>query len=47
MPQPPKNRRNEPAFLGYVLEEIQNQRRETKEAVANATTANAKQFFKI
>jgi TatD DNase family protein len=47
MPQPPKNRRNEPAFLGYVLEEIQNQRSETVETIAQATTANAKQFFNI
>lgn len=47
MPKPPKNRRNEPAFLSYVLEEIQNHRSETVEAIAKATTANAKQFFNI
>jgi TatD DNase family protein len=47
MPQPPKNRRNEPAFLGYVLEVIQSQRSETIDAIAQATTANAKQFFNI
>ena len=47
MPQPPKNRRNEPAFLSYVLEGIQSQRSEALEAIAQATTANAKQFFNI
>jgi TatD DNase family protein len=47
MPNPPKNRRNEPAFLGYVLKGIQSQRSETLEAIAQATTANAKQFFNI
>ena len=47
MPQPPKNRRNEPAFLSYVLEGIQSQRSETVETIAQATTANAKRFFNI
>ena len=47
MPNPPKNRRNEPAFLGFVIEGIKSQRSETLEAIAQATTANAKQFFNI
>lgn len=47
MPQLPKNRRNEPAFLNYVLEVIQAQRSETMETIAKVTTANAKQFFNI
>jgi len=47
MPNPPKNRRNEPAFLGYVLKGIQSQRSETLGTIAQATTANAKQFFNI
>jgi TatD DNase family protein len=47
MPNPPKNRRNEPAFLGFVIEGIKSQRSETLEAIAQATTANAKHFFNI
>ncbi len=43
----PKTRRNEPAYLPYVLRAIAASRGETPEAVAAASTANAREFFGI
>jgi len=42
---PPKTRRNEPAFLPYVVRAIAAARGESAEAVAAATTATARAFF--
>jgi TatD DNase family protein len=41
----PKSRRNEPAFLPWVLRAVAAARNEPPEAVASATTANARRFF--
>ena len=43
----PKNRRNEPAYLPWVLKEIANNRPETTEQIATETRATTKQFFDI
>jgi TatD DNase family protein len=43
----PKDRRNEPAFLAHVVEELARDRGETVEAVAAATTATARGFFRL
>jgi len=47
MPSLPRDRRNEPAFLPYVLEAVAAARREDPAAVAAATTATARAFFGI
>jgi len=41
----PKTRRNEPAYLPYVVRAIAGARGEPAEAVASSTTRNARQFF--
>ena len=41
----PKTRRNEPAYLPYVVRAVAAARGETPETVAAATTATARQFF--
>jgi len=43
----PKSRRNEPAFLPWVVRALAAARGETPEAVATCTTANAQAFFKM
>jgi TatD DNase family protein len=47
MPSPPRDRRNEPAFLPYVLSAVAAARGEPPAAVANATTATARAFFRL
>ncbi|MEE7561134.1 hydrolase TatD, partial [Xanthomonas sp. Kuri4-2] len=41
----PKDRRNEPAFLAHIAEEVARDRGEAVAAVAARTTANARRFF--
>jgi TatD DNase family protein len=43
----PKDRRNEPAFLAHVVEELARDRGEAPDAVAAATTATARAFFRL
>ena len=43
----PKDRRNEPAFLAHIVEELARDRGEGVEAVAAATTATAREFFRL
>ncbi len=43
----PKSRRNEPAYLPYVLRAIAQARGENPEDVATATTATARRFFDL
>ncbi|MFC4729128.1 TatD family hydrolase [Coralloluteibacterium thermophilus] len=43
----PKSRRNEPAFLAHIVEELARDRREPADAVAAATTATAEAFFRL
>ena len=41
----PKDRRNEPAFLSHIVEEVARDRGQSAEAVAAASTAAARAFF--
>jgi len=43
----PKARRNEPAFLPHILDTVARARGETPEALAAATSANARHFFRM
>jgi TatD DNase family protein len=43
----PKDRRNEPAFLAHIVEELARDRGETVEAVAARSTATAREFFRL
>ncbi len=43
----PRDRRNEPAFLVHIAEELARDRGETPEAVAATSTANARRFFRL
>jgi len=43
----PKSRRNEPAFLPYVVRAIAQARGEAAEVVASASTATARRFFAL
>lgn len=43
----PKDRRNEPAFLSHIVEELARDRGEAVEATAAQTTANATTFFRL
>jgi TatD DNase family protein len=45
MPAPPRDRRNEPAFLPHVLKAVAAARREDPAKTAAATTATARAFF--
>ena len=47
MPSAPKGRRNEPAFLPWVLKDISTARNESTEILAQATSDTAKSFFGI
>jgi TatD DNase family protein len=44
---PPKARRNEPAFLPHVLRAVARARGEAPEALAEATTRNARRLFRL
>lgn len=46
-PHPYRGKRNEPAYVTLVAEEIARQKGLTIEEVASATTANATKFFKL
>ena len=43
----PKSRRNEPAYLPWVLESVARARNQSREHVAAVTTANAQRFFAL
>jgi TatD DNase family protein len=45
MPDPPRDRRNEPAFLPFVLAALARARNETPARTEAATTATARAFF--
>jgi TatD DNase family protein len=45
MPKRPKDNRNEPAFLPYVLQTVADCLRKEPAEVASATTQTARQFF--
>lgn len=47
MPNPTKTRRNEPAFLPWVLEKVAECRGQSVEHVAQITSQNAQRFFGI
>jgi TatD DNase family protein len=47
MPSPPKDRRNEPAFLPHVLNAVATTRSEDPATTAAATTATARAFFRL
>ena len=47
MPGPPRDRRNEPAFLPHVLSAVAAARREAPATTAAATTATARAFFRL
>jgi TatD DNase family protein len=47
LPEPPKGKRNEPAFLPWVVEGIAKQRKESSEQIAASTAANALRFFRL
>ncbi len=44
---PPKDRRNEPAFLPHIAAELARDRDESPATVAQATTATAQAFFRL
>ncbi|MGY0505678.1 TatD family hydrolase [Luteimonas sp. e5] len=43
----PKDRRNEPAFLPHIAEELARDRGESMDTVARATSATAQAFFRL
>jgi TatD DNase family protein len=47
MPEPPKGKRNEPAFLPWVIEGVAKYRDERAEQIATATSFNAEKFFRL
>jgi TatD DNase family protein len=47
MPSPPRDRRNEPAFLRHVLGAVAGARSEDPIETAAATTATARAFFSL
>jgi TatD DNase family protein len=47
MPSPPRDRRNEPAFLPHVLNAVAAARREPPATTEAATTAAARAFFRL
>ncbi len=46
-PAPHRGKRNEPSYLHYIAEKIAEIKQMTKEEVAEATTANAKELFRV
>ena len=47
MPEPPKGKRNEPAFLPWVIGKIAEQRNESPEQLAQQTADNTMRFFRL
>ena len=47
MPEPPKGKRNEPAFLPWVISKIAEQRNESAEELAQQTSDNSLRFFRL
>lgn len=47
MPEPPKGKRNEPAFLPWVVSKIAEQRNESAEELAQQTSDNSLRFFRL
>ena len=47
MPEPPKGKRNEPAFLPLVIGKIAEHRTESAEQLAQQTTDNTMRFFRL
>ena len=43
----PSHRRNEPMYLAHIVEELARDRGQEVEAVAKATTATARDFFRL
>jgi TatD DNase family protein len=43
----PKDRRNEPAFLAHIVEELARDRGESPDVVARSTTTTARAFFRL
>lgn len=47
MPDPPRDRRNEPAFLPWVLRQVARARGVSEEELAQQTTKTARRFFRL
>jgi TatD DNase family protein len=47
MPNPPKNKCNEPSFLKYIIDEIANHREESSDVLEEATSSTAIEFFNL
>lgn len=47
MPEPPKGKRNEPAFLPWVISKIAEHRNESVEELAQQTSDNSLRFFRL
>ena len=47
MSEPPKGKRNEPAFLPWVISKIAEQRNESAEELAEQTSSNTIRFFRL
>ncbi len=47
LPEPPKGKRNEPAFLPWVVSKIAEQRNESAEELSQQTTDNTIRFFRL
>ena len=47
MPEPPKGKRNEPAFLPWVINKIAEHRNESAEELAQQTADNTIRFFRL
>jgi TatD DNase family protein len=47
MPEPPKGKRNEPAFLPWVVSTIAEHRNESAEEIAQRTSENSIRFFRL
>ncbi len=47
LPEKPRNRRNEPAFLPHILDTVAAARDEDPASLARTSTANARRFFRL
>jgi TatD DNase family protein len=47
LPEPPKGKRNEPAYLPWVISKIAEIRKESAEQLAQQTRANSLRFFRL
>jgi TatD DNase family protein len=47
LPQPPRNRRNEPCFLTHIADTIATCREQTRDDLVQQTTLNANRFFNV